>query len=232
MRFETRNDDDYFYPDTAYMQTIYAMHSTIVTQPAAESDPKALQLPSAKGRMMNYMENTSTTLSMGMDIHLPKDKYVRTSLYFPSINQNGLSVTVYDKESGKELLSTKIDKLWNGTYLTLDLCGNVRIRCSSYGWWYTTKLSGIFFDSSDNVVNSGNTGASAKLVNRDFDTVGNWIGKYGKLGYYLIGADSSLPQDVTCNVVSQDDLVPLVWPEQVRRFTYRNARHYRMAPMG
>jgi len=31
------------------------MHSTIVTQPAAESDQKALQLPSAKGRMMNYM---------------------------------------------------------------------------------------------------------------------------------------------------------------------------------
>ena len=221
LRFETRNDDDYFYPDTAYMQTIYAMHSTIVMQPAAESDQKALQLPSAKGRMMNYMENTSTTLSMGMDIHLPKDKYTRTSFYFPSINQNGLSVTVYDKDSGKELLSTKIDKLWNGTYLTLDLCGNVRIRCSSHGWWYTTKLSGIFFDSSDNVVNSGNAGASAKLVNRDFDTVGNWMGTYGQLGYYLIGSDSSLPQDVTCHVVFQDDLVPLVWPEQVRRFTYR-----------
>ena len=63
------------------------------------------------------------------------------------------------------------------------------------------------FDSSDNVVNSGNAGASAKLVNRDFDTVGNWLGKYGQLGYYLIGSDSSLPQDVTCHVVSQDDLV-------------------------
>ena len=47
------------------------------------------------------------------------------------------------------------------------------------------------------------------------------MGTYGQLGYYLIGSDSSLPQDVTCHVVSQDDLVPLVWPEQVRRFTYR-----------
>ena len=63
--------------------------------------------------------------------------------------------------------------------------------------------------------------SSAKLVNRDFDTVGNWLGKYGQLGYYLIGSDSSLPQDVNCHVVAQDDLVPLVWPEQVRRFTYR-----------
>lgn len=111
LRFETRNDDDYFYPDTAYMQTIYAQHSTIVTQPAAESDQKALQLPSAKGRMMNYMENTSTTLSMGYGYSFgQKDKYTRTSFYFPSINQNGLSVTVYDKDSGKELLSTKIDQ--------------------------------------------------------------------------------------------------------------------------
>ncbi len=221
IRFETRDDDEYFYPDTAYMQTIYAMKSTTVTSTAADSNQGALQLPSGKGRMMNYIENISTTQSIGMDIDLPKDRYTRTSLYFPNVHQNGVSVTVYDKESGKELLTTKIDKLWNGTHLTLDLSGSVRIRCSAYGWWYTTKLSGIFFDSSDNVVNTAKTEASVILIGKDFDTAGNWVGKYGKSGYYLVGSDSSLPQNVTCNIVSQDDLITLAWPEHVRRFTYR-----------
>lgn len=221
LRFETRNDDDYFYPEMAYMQTIYAMKSTMVTGTAPDSNQGALQQPSGIGRIMNYIENVSTTQSIGMDINLPKDKYTRTSFYFPSVNQNGVSVTVYDKNSGKELLTTRIDKLWNGTYLTLDLCGDVRIRCSAYGWWYTAKLSGIFLDSSDNIVNQGNDGASAILVNRDFDTAGNWKDQYGKSGYYLIGSDSSLPQGVACNIVSQDDLTPLKWPDGVRRFTYR-----------
>lgn len=221
IRFETRDDDEYFYPDTAYMQTIYAMKSTMVTTQVSESNQSALQLPSGKGRVMNYIENISTTQSIGMDFDLPKDKYTRTSFYFPSINQNGVSVTVYDKNNGKELLTTKIDKLWNGTFLTLDLSGNVRVRCSAYGWWYTTKLAGVFFDSSDNKVNTARTEASVILIGKDFDTIGNWIGRYGKTGYYLVGSDSSLPSDIACNIVSQDDLVPLAWPEKVRRFTYR-----------
>lgn len=220
-RFENRNDDEFFYPDTAYMQTINAMHAVLVNNSASDSDPRALQLPSGKGRMMNYIESTTTTSSIGIDLQLPKGKYTRTSLHFPNINQHGVSVTVYDQDNGKELLSTKIDKLWNGVYLTLDLCGNVRVRCSAYGWWYTPKLSGIFFDASADEADADKAGASAKFVNRDFDTMGNWIGKYGQLGYYLMGAESALPQDATCSIVSHDDLVPLVWPEGVRHFSYR-----------
>lgn len=220
VRFATRNDDDYFYPDTAYMQTVYAMQSAVVKRQASDSDQSALQLPSAKGRMSNYMENSATTLSMGLDLDLPKDKVTRTSFYLPNINQNGVSVTVYDRDNGKELLSTKIDKLWNGAYLTIDLSGDVRVRFTTYGWWYTTKLAGVFFDKSDSQVNSDKS-VYAKLVGRDFDTVGNWIGKYGQEGYYLVGSESSLPQGVACNVVSEDDLVPMIWPENVRRFSYR-----------
>jgi len=223
LRFETRDDDQYFYPDTAYMQTMYAMQSTLVKQPAAASNRGALQLP-AGNRIMNYYENLQTTKSIGVDIDLPTDKYTRTSLYFPGINQRDIAVTVYDRVSGKELLNTKIDNLWSGTYLTLDLIGNVRIRCSANGWdvWRTTtKLAGIFFDSSDNVMHSSNNETSAVLVAKDFDTLGDWIGKYGKTGFYLAGAEVSLPENIKCNIVSHDDVVPLIWPEGVRRFSYR-----------
>lgn len=51
--------------------------------------------------------------------------------------------------------------------------------------------------------------------------MGNWIDQYGKIGYYLAGAESQLPNDIKCEVVSADDLVPLVWPKGIRRFSYR-----------
>ena len=222
-RFESRNDDQYFYPDTAYMQTMYAMESVLVKQPVTESDKGALQLPSG-GRVLNYYENSATTRSVGLDIDLPFDRYTRTSLYFPGINQRNVSITVYDRESGKELMTTNIENCWNGAYLSLDLSGKLRIRCSAISWdsWRnTTKVAGVFFDASDNVVGANNKKATAVLVSKDFDTQGNWMGVYGKAGYYLVGAQNSLAANIRCAPVTQNDLVPLVWPAGVRKFSYR-----------
>lgn len=222
-RFETRDDDQYFYPDTAYMQTMYAMEPVLVRQPVTATDKAALQLPSG-GRVMNYYENSATTRSVGMDIDLPADKYTHTALYFPGINQRNVSITIYDQLSGKELLTTNIENCWNGAYLNLELAGKLRIRCSAITWdsWRnTTKLAGIFFDPSDKIINNNNKSAAASLAGKDFDTQGNWIGVYGKSGYYLPGSQPSLAGNIQCTPVVQNDLVPLVWPENVRRFSYR-----------
>lgn len=222
-RFATRDDDQYFYPDTSYMESLYAMQSVLVKQPAGATDTGALQLPGG-GRVLNYFENTATTRSIGMDIDLPLDSYTRTALYFPGVNQRNVSVVVYDRESGKELLSTNIENCWNGTYLNLDLAGKLRIRCSATSWdsWRnTTKLAGIFFDRSDKVMDAGSMKTSAAVVSKDFDTRGNWTGVYGKAGFFLPGAASSLAANVRCAPVSQDDLVTMVWPKGVRKFSYR-----------
>ncbi|MDR2776293.1 MAG: hypothetical protein LBC19_16460 [Tannerella sp.] len=221
LRFETRDDDRFFYPDTSYMQTIYAMQSTLLTGSAPGNNRGALLNPSGRERLMNYYENVRTTQSVGIDVNLPKDRFTRTSLYLPAINQPGVSVTVYDNDSGRELLETKIDKLWEGVYLTLDLCGNIRIRCSAYGWWYTAKLSALFFDPSERRPSTGNVKSSAIPVKKDFDILGDWIGNYGTDGYFIAGIEPKLPEDVSCEIVSEDDITPLVWPEGVRRFTYR-----------
>ncbi|WP_218150493.1 DOMON domain-containing protein [Chitinophaga arvensicola] len=218
-RFETRDDDQYFYPDTAYMQTMYAMEPVLNSQPVAADNKAALQLPTG-GRVMNYFENSATTRSIGMDISLPTDRYTRTSLYFPGISQRNVAVAVYDRESGKELMTTNIENCWNGAWLNLDLAGKLRIRCSAITWdsWRnTTKLAGIFFDTSDQAAGS----TAAILAGKDFDTQGNWIGVYGKSGYYLPGSPSVLANNIQCTPVSQNDLVPLVWPKNVRRFSYR-----------
>lgn len=44
-RFETRNDDEFFYPDVAHMQTALAMHSVERKQDAGDDDRQALQVP-------------------------------------------------------------------------------------------------------------------------------------------------------------------------------------------
>ena len=217
-RFETRPDDEFFYPPTAYMQTIQAMDAVEVSKETGADNENALQMPDGTGRMMNYWENTETTQSIGFDLDLPEDQFVQTNLFFPAREQNDLEITVTDRATGKELLSQNIPNVWNGVYLSLDLSGKVRIRCSASGWWYTVKVAGIFFDKSGE--NPSKTTA-ARLIAKDFDTRGNWKGVYGKYGYCLSHIHPVLPDGVKCSPVKYDDLITLKWPEGVRRYSYR-----------
>lgn len=217
-RFETRNDDEFFYPPVARMQTVRAMHFVERTRSADKADRQALQTPDASSRTMNYIENTETTRSIGMDLDLPLGKFTRTAFYFPPLDQYNLQVVVYDRETGKELLTQHIPRVWDGAYLVLDLSGKVRVRCTAEGWWYTVKLSGVFFNEAGPNVTGKPT---ALTVAKDFDTAGNWQSVYGKAGYYMVGLTPNLPAGVSCRTVEHDDLVELKWPEDVRRFSYR-----------
>lgn len=217
-RFATLDADDFFYPDTAYMQTIYAMHSAETIRPEEPDNASALEHPDQATRVLNYMENTPTTQSIGLDLDLPTDRMTQVAVYFPGINQHGVSVTVYDRTTGKELLRDRIDQLWNGVYLTLNLSGNIRIRCSAYGWWYTAKVAAVFFDPTEL---NANGCTRATLAGKDFDTMGNWKGRYGQTGQYIVGLPASLPPTIACRPVQQDDIIPLPWPDGVRRYTYR-----------
>lgn len=218
MKFENRNDDTFFYPEKSYKQTIRAMHAVeIKTNPRADNQ-EALQQPEGNGRMLNYIENTETTQSIGVSLDLPSDTYTRTSLFFPNVNQQRMEIVVSDSETGQDLLTQQIEKVWNGAYLTLDLAGKVTIRCSTLGWWYTAKLGGIFFDKAGN---NQDGKASAQMVAKDFDTKGNWKPVYGKSGYHIIGIPSSLPEGISCQIIEADDLIELKWPKGVRNFTYR-----------
>lgn len=220
MRFADRADDDFFYPDTAYMSTPRSMKGIMTRVQAGADDRTALCLPDTSARVKNYIENSETVQSIGFDLSLPADRYTRTALYFPAIRQNGVDVAVYDRETGRELLTTGIDKMWDGTYLILDLCGDVRVRCTTRGWWYTVKVGGIFLDSSSRVP-AGSVKSAAAMVGKDIDTMGNWPGTYGALGYEIPGAAKNLPEGYDVSVVEFDDYLALPWPEGVRRFTYR-----------
>lgn len=217
-RFENRNDDDFFYPEVSYMQTQNAMHAVERINHVEYTNQGALQHPDSLMRMMNYWENTSTTHSIGIDLDLPYDRFVQTSFYLPDWGQSNLIMVVSDRETGKDLLQQRIPNVWNGAYVVCNLSGNVRVRITAEGWWYTAKLSGIFFDDAGENVQAI---TAANYVKTDFGTKGNWRLIYGKLGYHLVGMASHLSKNISLCLVEKDDLIRLEWPKDVRRYTYR-----------
>lgn len=194
-RFAERPDDEFFYPDTAYVMDMQRTHVSKESSTPAGS----------------YWESGDNTNSFGIDLRLPEDHPAQVAFYLPNIKVSGLSMDVLDP-AGKVLLTRRIDKLWNGAYEVLNLSGKVRVVFHSFGWWYTPKLGAIFFDEA--------RGTEA-FVKEDLDTKGNWKGAYGNQGYYIVGAESRLPAGVTIQPVHQEFPTPLVWPAGVRHFTYR-----------
>lgn len=217
-RFEKLNPDEFFYPDTAYRQTVTGMHATKVNKIVTANNEEALQMPDGNGRVMNYIENTETTQSIGLALDLPLDVYTRTSLFFPNMNQLAMRIVVTNRETGNELLAQSMDKVWNGAYLTMDLSGKVDIRCSALGWWYTAKIGAVFFDKGEVNVNAETSGL---LIDKDFNTKGNWKNVYGNEGFLIMGLPAQLPAGVSCQIIEKDDLIPMVWLEGVRHYTYR-----------
>ena len=218
-RFENRNDEEFFYPDTSYQQSVRAMRGKQVKRQADAENIKALQHPDTKqGRTLNTLENIETTQSIGYDLDLPVDSFVQVAIYLPDIDQYNIEIVVSDRNTGKDLASQKIDRLWDGAYAVMDLSGKVRIRCTALGWWYNVKIAGLFFDPSTNNV-TRQTAAVMKPI--DLDTKGNWKNKYGQYGYAICGLPLSLPENISVTEAIYDDKIPLIWPQGTRRYTYR-----------
>lgn len=217
-RFENRNNDEFFYPDTAYRPDFsLSIRKKDGQRNAADNDESALQNPSGAGRLMHFWEPDDNNTGIGVDLELPKDKITQVSFYLPNIDTWQTEVEVWNQETGELLLSHKCIKLWNGTHLVLELSGNVRVTFKGQ-WWYNVKLAGMFFDAT----NSDALGkTTAQLVKEDFDTHGNWKNVYGKTGWWVFGATPEIPSGIKANPVDSQTLIPLIWPEGVRKFTYR-----------
>jgi hypothetical protein len=210
-RFENRPDDEFFYPDTAYAMDM--QQALIGKQGAAEVNVNDLLVNDGKNKTISYWESNDNTNSFGIDLQLPEGKPMRVSFYLPAVKVNGLYMEVYNAATNQLLFQRKVDRLWNGVYETFDLAGKVRVVFHSYGWWYTAKLGGVFFDRTD--------AAGIAFVKEDFDTRGKWREHYGQSGYYIVGMQQQLPEGVAVQLAHVVVKQPLVWPAGVRHFTYR-----------
>jgi len=132
-------------------------------------------------------------------------------------NTGNTEIEIRDSKTSQLLAIQEIDRLWEGTYVVCEIAGNVRVTFKG-NWWYDVKLAAVFFDETGKT-SGGNS--QAEFVSQDFDTKGNWKNKYGKLGYWVFGTNPTLPSGITASATDQEVLIPLIWPEGVRHFTYR-----------
>ena len=217
-RFESRNDDEFFYPNLSFKPDDNLSFSKKDGQREVNADDqKALQNPDGQGRLMHYWEPDENNTGFGIDLNLPTDKTTLVAFYLPNLDTYRTQVEVFDLNTNALLISQNCDKLWDGCYLVFELSGNVRVTLKG-AWWYNVKLAGVFFDKT--LVNT-NGATSAFLVKEDFDTKGNWENVYGKDGYWVFGSAPKLPSEITAKNTDNNVLIPLKWPDNVRHFSYR-----------
>jgi len=217
-RFETRNDEEFFYPDLAYKPDAnLSFRKKDGKRDVGENDQSALQNPNGPGRLMQYWEPDENNIGFGIDLNLPTDKTTRVAFYLPNVETNHTEVEFRDLNTNTLITSYNCDKLWDGCYLICELSGNVRVTLKG-NWWYNVKLAGVFIDKTSTIVN-GST--SAFVVREDFDTKGNWNGIYGKDGFWVFGSEPNLPEGITVKATDNNVLIPLKWPAGVRHFSYR-----------
>jgi len=224
LRYEKRNDDDYFYPPTSYeydpaktlLKTDYVWQ-----QPVRE--PAALFLPHSTTQR-SFTAWASVAKAFAVDMDLPKANYEQVSFYFVDWDdyKNGrrqVSIEVQDAASGKTLAGTTAREFGSGSYVTFLVAGKVRVIFRSLNW-QNACLSGIFFDAPK-ITDKPQGDASARLDGTDVQTGAIWDGKYGKDGYNVIGADSAYPANVQVTVPDIVEKKEYPWPDGVRRYSYR-----------
>ncbi|MFW5754810.1 MAG: hypothetical protein ACOCV9_08400, partial [Marinilabiliaceae bacterium] len=219
LRFEDRDDDQFFYPDTAYRPDFNrSFKKEEVIRDVSADDEAALQRPDGPGRILNYWKPDDNNHGFGIEVDLPKEHLTRVAFYLPDIKKTrNTHVEVRDAESMKLLESHDIDKLWGGAYLVFEASGDV-IFTFKGAWHHNVKVAGMWFDKTNA---DSYDKVSARLLKEDFDTKGNWKDVYGNDGWWLFGSEPSFPKGISARDYNNEVLIPLVWPEGVRRFTYR-----------
>ena len=230
LRFETRDDAQFYYPEVVYQVDDRAsLQKRETTNPKLAGSEVALQLPTGTGRSTTYWEDTEMNSAFGVDLELPADRTTQVAVYLPpwGVPSHGISVEIWDTAKNRRLHRQHIRKLWDGTYAVYRLAGKVRVRIQAHGWWFTAKLGGIFFDPAD--VKPKKPGPACEFVKLDLDTKGNWKGAYGKDGHLVVGCEPKVPAYAKLAVPDILKKAELRWPEGVRRYSYRR---YPVLPSG
>jgi hypothetical protein len=222
VRFETRDDDAYFYPPVAQE---YDKNKTLLKQDGddkpAPDDARYLQAPQGEARAGKFWEHTNKNLAFAIDLDLPQAQQVAVYLGAGELHPNGIEVQVYDRTSGEVLDARKVDKLWDGTYGVWNLQGQIRVRVQTNGDWYAARVFGLLFDPPSAPAAAGAGNARANWVGWNLETRGNWKGKLGRDGHAIVGHEYRLPAGAKLIVPEEIAKKDHVWPSGVRRYSYR-----------
>ena len=238
IRFATRKDDDYFYPDEVYNMdpaTILWKKETTWSEPsrinAALLQPGSSTQRSFTAWVPSMEVNQS---AFAIDLDLPNDVFHQVSFYFVdwdakpdqlgrTTGRRAVKIEAVDLTTGKSLAINMVNRYGGGTYATYRLAGKVRLifrTVSNVGG----SLSGFFFDplpAKDAHKPNPKDSGSAQFVALDSTTGGNWPGKYGSDGYAIFGSEPKYPAYTQVSVPEKHDKTTYQWPQGVRHFSYR-----------
>jgi hypothetical protein len=150
-----------------------------------------------------------------MDVQIPEGQTQQVALYFVDtdpLQRRVMTVQLLDG-AGQVVDTRDIKSFGDGRYLIYAVTGKARFKFTTQ-LWTTAVLSGVFFDST---TETGN-----KFLRQDDTTAGDWVGKYGTLGYHLAALNQEkLPAGLSLQFPEMLDKTPIKWPEGVRRYSYR-----------
>lgn len=220
VRFETRDDDEYFYPAVSKR---YDESGTFVKIDKPVENPRfreqALKLPKGDGRSQTVWESVSNALAFNLS--LPTTELHQVALYLLSwdpLGRHNVNIEISDAKTGKVLDRRDVKDFGDGKYIVYDLAGDLRVKISTKTW-LKGVLSGVFIDKSKEKGNEN--GATAKFLAIDEYTHGNWAGIYGAEGNAIAGTLADLPSFAKMVFSDEVKKEELRWPEGVRRFSYR-----------
>ncbi|WP_157895129.1 hypothetical protein [Verrucomicrobium sp. GAS474] len=226
LRYEKRNDDDYFYPAVSLE---YDRSKTLLKKDqewnAPTRLPAALFLPDSKEKSVTAW--SSVAEAFAVDLAVPEGTFRRLTLYFVDSDEymNGRRrtvVEVQDAATGRKLAETTITDSGPGTYATFRIAGKVRLVIRSRMSWLPATVSGLFFDPETGG-GMPKTPTDAEFVGIDITSGASWQGRYGRDGFQIVG-DPKGPRYPDYAVVALPEVVAKVehaWPEGVRRYSYR-----------
>jgi subtilisin family serine protease len=168
------------------------------------TDPRALQIPNAAGRIAaTWYSPTSFTV----DLSLTGGAH-QVALYLLDWDQAGRSekVDILDANSGAVLDSRTLNSFTGGDYLVWDITGHVQARLTATGG-LNAVLSGLFFGAGGTLPPPPPPSGSAQFVRTDTATEGSWQGAYGSNGYNVVDAGSSYPTYATVSPSGNSDYV-------------------------
>ncbi|MEI6519722.1 MAG: hypothetical protein WCO98_06745 [bacterium] len=225
LRFENRNDDEYFYPDTSYlMDGAKALMKDEISwsDMAGIANAAAPQHPTQDGvRVQRAWRTALTASAFGIDLKLPIDKTTQLAVYcvdFDDMERRSQKIIVQNLDTKAVLVQKDIDKFQKGKYVVLNLRGNVRVIVRTNMWWFPV-MQAFFLDPAATELHG--TGNAAAIVQVDDKTGGNWKGVYGKDGYNVVSVDPKYPDYAKVTVIDEPFTMPMKWPDGVRHYSYR-----------
>ncbi len=219
LRFETRDDDAYFYPKTCYEIDAKNSFATIKGRvPGRMADQLPVQGPDKKEPIApKGWKGLSTYAAFEVKADKPTALTLAFVQWKGGYHTRWAKPTVIDAATGKELLKVKDVGGRYGLYMRFLVNGRVRLHLpmnSARG-----AVTGLFLDPAAAKAKSV-PAPGAQWLGTDSKTGADWTGTYGKLAVWLADG-TKRGQTQRLKLVSDVKKKPLHWPAGVRRYSYR-----------